>query len=206
MDFDPGRQDPYLKAILIKTFHDVGAIRIAPAGQPFTLASGKTSNYYVDCRKVITTSRGAGLAAASVTRLLWPLLQHPEAKEESRVYLGTVGVGGALLMGAMLAFVEEVRLRWKGFVIRDQAKVHGLGNKLEGHIGEGHIFLIEDVITTGDSIGKTAGLVRELGFKLTGICALVDREEGGVQALQHELGIPVRAALTLSELAVKSYS
>jgi len=81
----------------------------------------------------------------------------------------------------------------RAFTVRKEAKAHGTGKLIEGPFREGdRVVVIEDVITTGGSALRAATAIRAGGGEILGILALVDREEGGREALE-AAGYSVRA-------------
>ncbi len=91
----------------------------------------------------------------------------------------------------------------RAFTVRKEAKAHGTGRLIEGPFREGdRVAIIEDVITTGGSALRAAQAVRDAGGEVTGVLALVDREEGGRQALEGA-GLPVIALARASEIVAR---
>ena len=88
----------------------------------------------------------------------------------------------------------------RAFTVRKEAKAHGTGKMLEGPFVSGdRVVIIEDVITTGGSALRAVAAVGEAGGIVIGILAVVDREEGGREALS-ATGVPVIALTTASEI------
>jgi len=88
----------------------------------------------------------------------------------------------------------------RAFTVRKEAKAHGMGQLLEGPFQAGdRVVVIEDVITTGGSALKAIAAVQAAGGVITGVLALVDREEGGRETIE-ATGIPVLALIQLREL------
>jgi orotate phosphoribosyltransferase len=84
--------------------------------------------------------------------------------------------------------------------VRKQAKEHGTGKLIEGPFRTGdRVAVIEDVITTGGSAIKAISAVREAGGTVAGVLALVDREEGGREAIE-TTGVPVLVMARVSEI------
>ena len=144
----------------------------------FTLASGRQSTLYIDAR--LTTMSPDGLA------LIGPLAL--DALTQARWNVAAVG---GLTLGAdpisyAIAYASahsEVPLR--AFTVRKEAKSHGTGRLIEGPFRAGdRVAVIEDVITTGGSALRAAQAVRDAGGIVAGVLALVDREEGGREALE----------------------
>jgi orotate phosphoribosyltransferase len=165
--------------------HSLLAERSARRGT-FTLASGKSSDFYIDCR--LTTMSPEGLALVGPLGL--------EAIESSG--WGVQAVGG-LTLGAdpvsyAIAYASALAGRpLRAFTVRKEAKAHGTGRLIEGPFRAGdRVAVIEDVITTGGSALRAIAAVRDAGGEVAGVLALVDREEGGREAIERE-GIAVRA-------------
>ena len=163
----------------------------------FTLASGRESTHYVDAR--LTTMSPEGLAVIG-----------PLALEAIRERRWPVDAVGGLTLGAdpiayatALASVHAPPLV-RAFTVRKEAKQHGTGRLIEGPMREGdRVVVIEDVITTGGSALRAAEAVQRAGAMVSGILALVDREEGGRGVLEGQ-GFEVVCLATLSELLDQS--
>jgi orotate phosphoribosyltransferase len=159
----------------------------------FTLASGRESNHYVDAR--LTTMSPEGLAVIG-----------PLALQAIRERSWPVDAVGGLTLGAdpiayatALASVTSPPLV-RAFTVRKEAKQHGTGRLIEGPLREGdRVVVLEDVITTGASALRAAEAVQRAGATVSGILALVDREEGGRGVLEAQ-GFEVSCLATLSEL------
>ncbi len=157
----------------------------------FRLASGKTSSYYVNCKKTAYDAEGVNLIGAVVFDAV---RKHSPA-----------GVGG-LTLGAdpiAVAVAGESFRRGspvKAFVIRKQAKEHGTKSPVEGDLKAGErVVILEDVITTGESALAAINGAREFGLEVVAVVALVDRQEGGRERLEAER-LPVEAIFTKDEL------
>lgn len=159
----------------------------------FTLASGRESSHYVDAR--LTTMSPEGLAVIG-----------PLALEAIREQGWAVDAVGGLTLGAdpiaystALASVMAPPLV-RAFTVRKEAKQHGTGRLIEGPMREGdRVVVIEDVITTGGSALRAAEAVQHAGATVSGILALVDREEGG-RAILEAQGFRVICLATVTEL------
>src|SRR5688500_12492771 len=111
----------------------------------FTLASGRTSHYYVDGRRVTLSAEGAALIGAGVLDLLADL---PDVSA-----LGGLTLGADPIVGATLAVAGARGLHdWRGFLVRKEAKAHGTGQLVEGPLQPGsRVVIVDDVATTGGS-------------------------------------------------------
>src|SRR5215831_19503123 len=159
----------------------------------FVLASGRKSSYYVDARR--TTMSGEGQLL--IGRLgLAALDEHGWAPR---------AVGGLTLGADPVAYAIAHAARRAGrtidaFTVRKEAKEHGLGRRIEGCLAAGDsVVVVEDVITTGHSALAAVDQVRQAGGQVLGVLAVVDREEGGREAIAAG-GIAVTALVHASEL------
>ena len=168
------------------------AERSAKRGQ-FTLASGKRSTFYIDAR--LTTMSPEGLS------IIGPL-----ALSVLRQTGWSIDAIGGLTLGAdpISYAISYASARsdhpLRAFTVRKEAKTHGTGKLLEGPFRQGdRVAVIEDVLTTGGSALRAIDAVRAAAGTVVGVLALVDREEGGQQAIQ-KAGIPVIALATASQI------
>ena len=88
----------------------------------------------------------------------------------------------------------------RAFTVRKEPKSHGTGQLIEGPFSPGdRVAIVEDVITTGSSALRAVGAVRSGGGIVAGVLAVVDRSEGGKEALEDQ-GLPVIALTTAAEI------
>jgi orotate phosphoribosyltransferase len=168
------------------------AERSAKRGR-FKLASGKESDFYVDAR--LTTMSPEGLA------LIGPLALSALRKTGWRVdAVGGLTLGADPISYAISYASAASDSPLRAFTVRKEPKAHGTGKLLEGPVGEGDsIAIIEDVITTGGSALRAIEAVRSAGMSVAGVLALVDREEGGRQAIE-KAGVSVVSLTTASQI------
>ena len=171
------------------------AERSARRGQ-FTLASGRQSTLYIDAR--LTTMSPDGLA------LIGPL-----ALGALRDAAWNVQAVGGLTLGAdpvsyAIAYASAATdAPLRAFTVRKEAKAHGTGRLIEGPFEKGdHVAVIEDVITTGGSALRAVEAIRAAGGIVAGVLALVDREEGGREALV-SAGLAVVALARASDIVAR---
>lgn len=188
---DPGRALGADAAV--DRLRDLLAERSFRTGE-FTLSSGRTSRYYVDCRTTTMHAEGqALLGRVGLNRLeeaeMWPEL-----------------VGG-MTMGADPISYAVAGESWRrgsepihAFSVRKASKEHGRGRRIEGCFGEGRRAVVaEDVVTTGGSALEACRAVESAGGEVMAVLVLVDRQEGGRENLEEE-GFPVLPLFTAGEL------
>jgi orotate phosphoribosyltransferase len=165
----------------------------------FTLASGKESDLYVDCRVTTLDARGAVL----VGRVLHDLLRKEEETRRIQVQsLGglTMGADPITLAVAMTSSLAGDATPIQAFNVRKEPKGHGRGKRIEGNFAPGQlVVVVDDVITTGDSTLKAIQAIEDEGGKVAFALILVDRQEGGRENIEGK-GYPVVAAYTRAEL------
>lgn len=163
----------------------------------FTLASGKKSDLYVDCRVTALDNRGARW----IGEVGWELVREKMEAEGLKVdAIGgmTMGADPISLVVGMASADHEKALQV--FTVRKEPKGHGRGKQIEGNFREGDkVVVVDDVITTGGSTLKAIDAIRKAGGEVIFCLVLVDREEGGRQAIEAN-GVPVTSIFTRSEL------
>jgi orotate phosphoribosyltransferase len=164
-----------------ETLYEMLATRSARRGN-FTLASGRQSTLYIDCR--LTTMSPDGLA--TIGALALSALDDASWAPDSvgGLTLGADPVSYAIAYASALAAAAAPRAMIRAFTVRKEAKAHGTGKLIEGPFqATDRVVVIEDVITTGGSALKAVEAVRAAGATVLGVLAVVDREEGGREAL-----------------------
>ena len=160
----------------------------------FTLASGKSASFYLDCRKITLDSRGANLIAAGMLELLADEL--PDA-------VGGMAIGADPITAAIITLAGQLGRPLKGFIVRKEAKQHGKGRQVEGPVQPGqNVVIVEDVVTTGGSALAAIEQARAFGLNVIGALAVIDRLEGGAQAFA-AAGVPLRTLLTIRDLGIQ---
>jgi len=153
------------------------ATRSAKRGN-FTLASGRQSSLYIDAR--ITTMSPDGLAVIGPLGL--EAIRGAGWKADS---VGGLTLGADPIAYAIAYASAATDAPVRAFTVRKEAKTHGTGRLIEGPFKPGDsVVVIEDTITTGSSALRAIDAVREGGGSVVGVLALVDREEGGREALE----------------------
>ena len=141
----------------------------------FVLRSGKRSRYYLDkfrfsTRPDLLAALGEAISAA--------VREHaPEAVRLAAPVLGAVPLAAAASLAGGMPFV----------IVRDEAKAYGTANRLEGAYEEGEcVCLVEDIVTSGGALVDAITAVREAGLVVRTAVCVVDREEGGADALARQ--------------------
>jgi orotate phosphoribosyltransferase len=179
------------------------AERSARRGQ-FTLASGRTSTLYIDARLTTMSPDGLALIGDLGLDALRDAGWAPDAV--GGLTLGADPISYAIAHASALASAlasgsgaGQPRLI-RSFTVRKEAKAHGTGRLIEGPFRAGdRVVVIEDVITTGGSALRAVEAVRRAEGHVLGVLALVDRQEGGREALEAE-GLSVRALAVASDI------
>lgn len=148
--------------------------------EPFTLASGRQSHHYFNCKKITLVPERLSV----LCRLLRDhILKTPPAAA------GGLTLGAdPIAYGLSLAYLEK-GIRMMPVVVRKEPKDHGTASQIEADFDSGRIdeiLVLDDVITTAGSTLKAVRAIRQAGFKVRLAVCIIDREEGGRQALKEE--------------------
>jgi len=162
----------------------------------FTLASGRRSSYYIDCRPSTMSAEGLTLIGRLGFQAIRGRAWRPRAGDNLTRWADPVayaisagGCGSDLVLD--------------GFSVRKEAKEHGAGRLIEGNFSPGDaVVVIEDVITSGGSAQKAIDAVEVAGGSVLGVLAVVDRGEGG-RAMLEAKGREVVALITSHDLGVE---
>ena len=145
----------------------------------FILASGRESELYFNLKPTMMWPRGAHLAARACLDIL---------QDQGAEYVGGLEMGVVPLIGAMAALGDAEDRSVKTFFVRKKPKDHGTQDLVEG-LGPGEslegrrVVIADDVATTAGSIIKALEAAKATGALVTSALVLVDREEGGAEAL-----------------------
>ncbi|MGC5615013.1 orotate phosphoribosyltransferase [Georgenia sp. Z1491] len=188
----PASNDPQ-RARLAAFVGELGVVR----GR-VVLSSGKESDYYVDMRRV-TLHQEAG-----------PLLGHVllDLLEEEGLGAGEIDAVGGLTLGAdpvATAIMHAASSRGQGvdaFVVRKEAKAHGMQRRIEGpDIAGRRVVVVEDTSTTGGSALTAAHAVAEAGAEIAAVLVVLDRATGAREAVE-EAGHRYLNALELADVGL----
>ena len=158
------------------------------AKKKVVLSSGRESDFYIDCKKTALLAEGHVLVGRQLLALIRE--KAPEA----------VGVGGLTMGADPLASAVSLTSGLEGkplhaFLVRKEPKGHGTGQWIEGlpaFAPGAKVAIVEDVVTTGASTLKAIERARSEGLVPVGAFALVDRQEGGKEAIE-AAGVSVHA-------------
>lgn len=163
-----------------------------------TLASGKESDFYVDMRRATLHHEAAPLIGHVMIDLL----------EENGFPISEIDAVGGLTMGAdpvasaMLHAAAARGLDLDAFVVRKEAKDHGMKRQIEGpEVAGKRVVVLEDTSTTGGSPLQAAKALETAGAKVVAVAVIVDRDTGAQQRIE-EAGYPYFAALHLADLGL----
>jgi orotate phosphoribosyltransferase len=196
----------------------------------FTLASGKKSDYYIDCRTTTLHAEGGRLSGL----VLYDLIREhiPQAEAVGGLTMGADPLvsntaSASAWRPAIIDFVNELMTRpdvleaatlrgdgigyfnnnfpnnlIHGFLVRKAEKTHGTGRKIEGFLSPGaQVVIVDDVCTTGGSTITAIEAAREAGMHVAGVLCLVDREQGGRANIEAACnGAPFLAVYTATEV------
>ncbi|MEP6618086.1 MAG: orotate phosphoribosyltransferase [bacterium] len=161
----------------------------------FTLASGRQSSLYIDAR--LTTMSPDGLVLIGPMALTTLQQTGWNVDSVGGLTLGADPVSYAIAYASALA-----GMNLRAFTVRKEPKTHGTGRLIEGPFRQGdRVAVVEDVITTGSSALRATEAVRAAGGIVCGVLAVVDREEGGREAIE-SAGLPV-ISLTVASAITK---
>jgi orotate phosphoribosyltransferase len=173
--------------------------------QPFTLASGKTSPYYFDLKQTLLQPEYLALAGEVVAGII---TQH----YQGRVLAAGLTMGAdPIIYAACLAALRsgsvtaEAPTKLLPAIVRKEAKDHGTGKKIEmlkGIETTTPCVMVDDVITTAGSTLKAFAAMREAGFSIRHAICILDRGEGGREALLLN-GVELLPVFTAAEFREK---
>jgi orotate phosphoribosyltransferase len=150
----------------------------------FTLASGAQSDLYIDARLTTFDPEGAILLG----RTGWQLLRQTAVERNVRVdAIGglTLGADPVALSIGIAARLDSASSWLQVFTVRKETKTHGRRKRIEGNFAEGNtVVVVDDVITTGGSTLQAIDAIQEAGGNIAFVLVLVDRQEGGRNAIE----------------------
>ena len=164
----------------------------------FKLVSGRMSNYYFNCKAVTLNPEGMYL----VGNLIFDLIKDMDIKGIGGLTLGADPIAHAVAYTSYLKGklgIESYR-PIESFVVRKTPKPHGLMQWIEGNVKKGdRVAIVDDVITTGKSTIEAINRAKEAGLEVVKVIALIDRQEGGREAVE-TLGYKLVSIITREEV------
>lgn len=150
------------------------------ARREVTLASGRKSDWFIDCKQTVLLAEGHALVGERMLAAVEQLSERPVA-------VAGVELGGCPLASAVSLLSFQGGRPLDAVYVRKSAKDHGSRRPLEGddRLGEGDpIVVLEDVVTTGGSTLAAVERLRGRGLRVAAVVAIVDRSEGGAEAIR----------------------
>ncbi len=161
----------------------------------FVLSSGRPSSYYLDARLVTLHPEGAWLTGRVMLEAL--------ADAEIQAIGGPTMAADPIVSATIVVSQDEGR-PIKGFLVRGEAKAYGRLRQIEGPIERGmRVAVVDDTLTTGGSLLRAAKAAEEAGCTVVRVVTLVDRLEGGAEAIR-AAGYDLRTIFTVRELGVSA--
>ncbi len=182
---------------LARAFHQTQSFKWDP-DKGFTLASGQVSPFYVDCRS---------LMAYPGSRRLVGKLAHEALAGAVIDCLGGLEIGAISIATTIsdYCYGATPSFNWRTFVVRKQAKDHGLGKLIEGVVHPGdRALIVDDVLTSGGSLLKAVAAARQAGLIVTQALVIVDRKEQEGRSRVESEGVKVTSLLTIDDLTKRS--
>ncbi len=157
----------------------------------FKLVSGKMSNYYFNCKAVTLHPEGMYL----IGNIIFDIISGLNIQGIGGLTLGADPIANAV---AYTSFLKNKPI--EAFVVRKTPKTHGTMLWIEGNISSGdNVVIVDDVITTGQSTIKAIEKANEAGFDIKKVIALIDRQEGGREAIE-SIGYELHPIITKDEI------
>jgi len=141
----------------------------------FKLASGRHSNYYIDCKPTTLDPEGKYL----IGNIIFNRIGDIKVDAIGGLSKGADPIADAV---SLISYLKEKPI--KAFYVREKIKDHGVIKKIEGDLHKGEkVVIVDDVVTTGSSTIKAMECAREKGLEVIKVIVLVDREEGGKEKI-----------------------
>ena len=178
---------------LARAFHDTQSFKWDPL-KGFTLASGHTSPFYVDCRL---------LMAYPGSRRLVGHFAYDSLAGVTIDCLGGLEIGAISIATTIsdYCYGATPNRELRTFVVRKQAKDHGLGKLIEGAVHSGdRALIVDDVLTSGGSLLKAIAAARQTGLVVNQALVIVDRKEQDGRARVEQEGVSLISLLTIDDL------
>ncbi len=160
----------------------------------FLLRSGRRSPYYLDKYRFETQPELLRQLGSRIAALVADT--EPDAVRLAGPALGAVALAASASMASDLPFI----------IVRGERKEYGTANRIEGPYAQGELVcLVEDVVTSGGALAESVSALRDVGLLVRHAVCVVDREEGGADALAR-VGVRLRSIFRSSELLAERKS
>lgn len=165
----------------------------------FTLASGRTASYYLDCRRVTLHPKGAGM----VGNAMLDFISRQSSGDMIPDAVGGMAIGADPITASIVTMAGIKDIELSGFMVRKEPKGHGTGKQVEGPVEPGmNVVIVEDVITSGGSAIAAVQAARAFGLNVLYVLAIIDRLAGGEAAFaQH--GLTLHALTTIRDFGIE---
>lgn len=178
---------------LARAFHETRSFKWDPE-KGFTLASGQVSPFYVDCRALMAHPSARRLVA----QLAYEALRSVELNCLGGLEIGAISIATTI---SDFAYAARPPREWRTFVVRKQAKDHGLGKLIEGAVQVGdRAVIVDDVLTSGGSLLKAVAAARSAGLTVTHALVIVDRNEQEGRKKVEQERLTLLSLLTVDDL------
>ena len=156
----------------------------------FTLASGKKSSHYLNCKPVSLNGEGLNLISYLFLEIM---------DSRSKAVAGLT-LGADPLVSGLIVSAASKGLELNGLIIRKEIKNYGTKSGIEGPILEKGtlVTVLEDVVTTAGSVIKAIKKLRENNYIVEEVLSIVDRQEGGYEALNNE-NVKLKSLFTIKD-------
>ena len=179
------------KAKLVQLIKDLAVVH-----GKVTLSSGLEADYYVDLRRATLHHEAAPLIGKMMIGML------EEAGINNFEAVGGLTMGADPVATAMLHQASVMGKKVDAFVVRKEAKTHGMGRQVEGpEVSGKSLIVIEDTSTTGGSPLTAAATLEKAGGKILAVATVVDRNTGARQAIEAK-GYRYLSLISLEELGL----
>lgn len=161
--------------------------------RPVVLSSGKSSDYYMDCKRVTLSPEGAYLTGKLMLELI-----RPDVHAVAGLTLGADPIVSAV---SLLSYQSGRNI--PGLIVRKEPKKHGTMSYVEGPVlPQGSLVaVVEDVITSGASLLRAMDRIEAAGYRPVQALAILDRQEGGREAIR-ERGWDLQALFERGDLGI----
>lgn len=167
-----------------------------------TLASGREADYYVDMRRATLHHEAAPL----IGHLLLDRLEEAGFGVDEIDAVGGLTMGADPVATAMLHAAASRGLELDAFVVRKEAKAHGLARRIEGpDVAGRRVVALDDTSTTGGSLLTAVEALREAGAEVVACAVVVDRDTGAREAVA-AVGLPYVWILDAADLGLTASS